>query len=378
VTPWLLVAGDIVPVGGMDAANFALARHLAADPDVELHLVTHRVWDGFAENGRVRLHTVGRPFGAHAVGAPLIAWVGRTWAARLLARGGHAVVNGGNCRAADVTWVHYVHAAYRAEAVTGGVRRAKDRLLRRRELTREREILLDARLVLCNSLRTQRDVVERLGVPAERTRVIYYGIDPDRFARATTEDQATARRELGWAAERPVAIFIGALGDRRKGFDTLFDAWRILCRDPGWDCDLVAVGVGAGLEGWRRRAAALGMSSRLHLLGHRTDVDRLLAAADVLIHPARYEAYGLGVHEALCRGVPAFVSAGAGVAERYAPDAADLLIRDPDSPHELAERLRWWRAGPAGVRERVAAMSEAIRRRTWEDMAKEIVEVIER
>ena len=39
------------------------------------------------------------------------------------------------------------------------------------------------------------------------------------------------------------------------------------------------------------------------------DVAPVIAAADVLVHPARYEAYGLGVHEALCRGLPAIVSA---------------------------------------------------------------------
>ena len=28
MTPWLLVAGDFTPLGGMDAANYALARYL--------------------------------------------------------------------------------------------------------------------------------------------------------------------------------------------------------------------------------------------------------------------------------------------------------------------------------------------------------------
>ena len=41
-----------------------------------------------------------------------------------------------------------------------------------------------------------------------------------------------------------------------------------------------------------------------------------------MVHPARYEAYGLGVHEAICRGLPAIVSAGAGIAELYPADAS--------------------------------------------------------
>ena len=61
----------------------------------------------------------------------------------------------------------------------------------------------------------------------------------------------------------------------------------------------------------------------------------IFAACDLLIHPARYEAYGLAVHEALCRERPAIVTASAGVAERYPSDLSQLLLHDPDSADEL-------------------------------------------
>ena len=114
-----------------------------------------------------------------------------------------------------------------------------------------------------------------------------------------------------------MVAFVGALGDRRKGFDRLFDAWQQLCRDPAWDADLVVAGHGGELTQWRRLAASSGLDGRIRFLGFRDDVSTVLAAADVLVHPARYEAYGLGVHEAICRGLPAIVSAAAGVAELY-------------------------------------------------------------
>ena len=31
MTPWVLVAGDVAPTGGMDRANLALAEHLSVD-----------------------------------------------------------------------------------------------------------------------------------------------------------------------------------------------------------------------------------------------------------------------------------------------------------------------------------------------------------
>src|SRR2546428_102724 len=77
---------------------------------------------------------------------------------------------------------------------------------------------------------------------------------------------------------------------------------------------------------WQGMAAAHELAGRVRFLGFRTDVPDLLRAADVLIAPSRYEPYGLTVHEALCCGLPALVSAAAGVAERYPAELSDLLI----------------------------------------------------
>jgi glycosyltransferase involved in cell wall biosynthesis len=97
----------------------------------------------------------------------------------------------------------------------------------------------------------------------------------------------------------------------------------------------------------------------------------VFAACDLLIHPARYEAYGLAVHEALCRGLPALVTAAAGVAERYPADLSQLLLQDPRSATELTARLSGWRED-AGIADRVAAFASRLRSRTWDHMSREI------
>jgi glycosyltransferase involved in cell wall biosynthesis len=88
---------------------------------------------------------------------------------------------------------------------------------------------------------------------------------------------------------------------------------------------------------------------------------------------ARYEAYGLGVHEALCRGLPALVAATAGVAERYPSSLQALLLDDVESAGDVAGALQRWRADAARLRTDVAAFSEALRARGWDDMARDIV-----
>jgi glycosyltransferase involved in cell wall biosynthesis len=366
---WLVIAGDFTPLGGMDRANHALAMHLASGADTRVHLVAHRVWRDLVQQPAIAVTRVRRPFGSHALGAPFLASAGERRAKQV--HGAHVVANGGNADAGDVTWVHYLHAAH-VPQVRGVRRKMQTAALHAYYQHRERAALRHARLVLCNSERTAKDAQEYLGVEPARTRVVYYGTDVTQFALVSDDERASARRTLGWAPERPVALFVGALGDRRKGFDRLLAAWNLLCRDPSWDAILAVTGHGAELAKWRRRAAELRIDRCVKFLGFRSDIAMVIAASDVMVHPARYEAYGLGVHEAICRGLPAIVSARAGIAELYPPTLADLLIADVEDEREIAERLHRWRWDIGSAAARILPLSNRLRARQWRDMGAEI------
>jgi len=372
MSTWLLVSGDFTPFGGMDTANFALASYLART-GADVHLVCHRASPELAVLPGIHVRPVARPLGMHRLGGPLLRSTGRRVQRDLASANCRAVANGGNADLGDVNWVHYVHAAFDPPAV--GLR---NRLLvassHRRHVAEEREALGHARLVVCNSNRTADDVVNLVGIERDRTRVVYYGIDPARFSRVDAGEGEAARRAIGLPADRRFALFVGALGDRRKGFDTVFGAWQTLCGRPEWDVDLLVVGTGAELDTWKARAARDLPAGRMRFLGARRDMPSVFAACDLLIHPARYEAYGLAVHEALCRGLPAIVTATAGVAERYPADLGQLLLDDPESVGELVTRLSAWRED-TGVIGRVADFASRLRARTWDHMAREIVEL---
>lgn len=373
--PWLLVAGDFVRTGGMDAANHALAAHLARSGR-ETHLVAHRVDDELAATRGIVVHPVPRPLGSHLLGFPLLARAGARAASRL-GRGAHSVANGGNFPGRDACWLHYVHAAYRPTVAGRPLRRLVDGVARRMALADERRVASRARVVLCNSELTARHAVELLGALPERVHTVYYGTDAARFRPPSPEERSRARAALGIDRDRPVLAFVGALGDRRKGFDTLFAALGRLASDPAWDALLLVVGTGAELERWKARAAAGGMAERIRFLGFRADVREVLSACDALVSPTRYEAYGLAVHEALSLGLPAIVSRDAGVAERI-PHALDaLLLDDPENVGELAERLRGWRAGREAHGAAALELSAALRGWTWDHMAARIVDIVE-
>lgn len=374
MTPWLLASGDFVPLGGMDTANYAFASFLARQEGADVHLVAHRVAPELALRPVVHVHRVPRPFGLHTLGEPLLTSVATRRSREVLSSGGHVVANGGNLNAGDIAWIHYVHAAY--SPVASGVLNAAFAAVKHRQyLAAERRALTRARLVICNSDRTVHDVVDHVGVDPARVRRIYYGIDASRFQVAG--DSAAAKARLGYKPDRPIVLFVGALGDRRKGFDTVFDAWQRVCRQTGWDAQLLVVGSGAELPRWRARASNDGTAASITFLGYRTDVADLMAAADLLVHPARYEAYGLAVQEALCCGVPVIVSSCAGVVERMPESLAGLLIHDANSADDLAARLLYWRDRVLDLRESTRGVGALLRARSWDDMSREIADMAE-
>ncbi|WGV29003.1 glycosyltransferase family 4 protein [Halotia branconii] len=373
---YLLITGDFVRTGGMDRANFALADYLARQKQ-QVYLVAHRVANELLAYPNVKFHRVSKIAKSYLFSSPLLSSMGRTLAQRLTNAGGRVLVNGGNCQWGDINWVHYVHAAYRPNNPTGLLRQLKNVVSYKLFLKTERQALQLARVIIVNSDKTKRDLVEKLGIAEQRLHKVYYGIDPQVFFPATQQERVALRQQLGWPADKTIVMFIGALGDRRKGFDTLFAAWQQLCNLPNWDADLVVIGVGTELKLWQHRAIVADISSRIHFLGFRTDVPHLLQAADCLVAPTRYEAYGLGVHEALCCGLPSIVSANAGVAERYPPELQDLLITNPENAVDLAARLQKWWCNKNHYSKLVSSLSQALRAYTWDDMAKNILNHIE-
>ncbi len=370
--PFLLISGDFVKTGGMDRANYALASYLA-DSKVETHLVAHRVDPELLEMDRIFFHRVPKPLNSYMAGEPLLDFAGRWWANRLRDRDVRVVVNGGNCQWGDVNWVHYVHAAYANGGGATTLLRQKNKLHRYLSKRKERRVICSAQAIVANSQRTKEDLVSNLNIDEKRIRPIYYGIDPNLFRPVVAEERTKIRRELNWSRDQKIVLFIGGLSDERKGFDTLFRAWTRLRQEPREHSELIVVGVGAEIPLWKKRAQSIGIESSIHFLGRRDDVAKLLSAADALVAPTRYEAYGLAVHEALCCGLPAFVTKTAGVAERYPPILQPLLLDDPDDDAELANRIRLWCSDSDYYRAQIRQLADQLRRYTWRDMAADFV-----
>ncbi|MBE9013388.1 glycosyltransferase, partial [Pseudanabaenaceae cyanobacterium LEGE 13415] len=85
----------------------------------------------------------------------------------------------------------------------------------------------------------------------------------------------------------------------------------------------------------------------------------------------------LGVHEALCCGIPAIVAQTAGVAERYPAALSRLLLSDASHVAELINALYHWQSHQQQYEHLMRTqVSPVLRSRTWDQMAQQILNAI--
>ncbi|NQU26162.1 MAG: glycosyltransferase family 4 protein [Candidatus Nealsonbacteria bacterium] len=176
------------------------------------------------------------------------------------------------------------------------------------------------------------------GVAPERIRVVYNGVDTDRFSpEHRGAYRQTVRDQLGVDDDALLALVV-AHNFRLKGVPTALRAVGRLVAE-GRKIHLAVVG-GRRLQPWRRLARRLGIGGHVTLVGPTGAAVPYYAAADVYVHPTYYDTCSLVVLEAAAAGLPVITTRLNGVAELLDDGRDALLISDPADDRTLAERLR--------------------------------------
>jgi glycosyltransferase involved in cell wall biosynthesis len=271
------------------------------------------------------------------------------------------LANGGNYSGADVNWVHSVHTVWPVRDDGAPLlRRVFNRVKKWDARVRERGALRSARLLVANSSKTARDLTSTLGIPSEKVVIIPFGSDP----------WLPSKENPG---EGSRLAFIGALGwDRNKGLDIVLEALSLLIEQGDERTTLLVAGPGT-MAPWRQMAGRLGLESRVTFLGMVDDVPALLRNVDLLVSPARYEAYGLAIQEALVAGVPALMSATAGIASSVETAIPSLIVSEHEDPKTWAAAIRHAMRDLPSLRSSVAKLGASLAQRSWQDMAADLV-----
>ncbi len=174
----------------------------------------------------------------------------------------------------------------------------------------------------------------RLGI-SRHAIAIRNGRDPAVF-RPDPPARARIRTALRVPDSRIVIVAVSRLV-RHKGYPELAAAMREV---P--DAELWVVGErlesdrGDDMEALLRAA---GLGDRLRLLGYRTDVAAILAAADIFALPSHFEGLPMSVIEAMLTGLPVVATDIRGPREQMVPGVTGLLVPAGDVA-PLAAALR--------------------------------------
>ncbi|MCE5228416.1 glycosyltransferase [bacterium] len=209
------------------------------------------------------------------------------------------------------------------------------------------------------SERVRRDVMDTLGLSAGRVRVIYNGVDIDRFRAARALRDEIRTRE-GVQPGDVVFLFAARLVEQKRCIDFLIalgklQSMRLSTQDSGLRTNLFAwiLGDGPLREQLEQASASLPQPGAVRFFGKRSDVEQFMAGSDVFVLPSTREGFSNALIEALASGLPCIATDVGGNAEAVRDQREGFIIppldverltgamaslaRDPELRRALAE-----------------------------------------
>lgn len=196
----------------------------------------------------------------------------------------------------------------------------------------------------------------KLGVPADRLEMIYSGIADEP---PPAVDPAEVRTSIGLPHDAKLALFVGRLAPQKRVGDLLKTLDLLQHVQP--DLRTAIVGDGPLRGSLEKLAGQLDLNEKVRFLGHRDDVPRLMAAADVVVLPSEYEGLPNVVLEAMIQGKPVVATAAPGTTEVVVDGVTGVLAPIGNFPllarglRDLIRDPRRARALGAAGRERALA-----------------------
>ena len=180
---------------------------------------------------------------------------------------------------------------------------------------------------------------------ADKVRVIYNGVDVEKFARET--------RDRKWlmdgCEDEKWIVLVGNMHSDVKGHPWLIEAAVAVCREFR-KVRILLAGDGARRTDFEGQVAAAGLQANFSFLGRRDDVPRILACCDIGVLPSKAEGLPNAVLEYLAAGLPTVASRVGGNAEIVQQGVTGLLVPAQDSV-ALAEGLLQLLRDPARAEE---------------------------
>jgi len=230
-----------------------------------------------------------------------------------------------------------------------------------------------ARVNLCISQVTQRDVIELLDVPEERTMVTPLAPRPLFVPPSSDLQRGLCRARLNGG--NPYFLAVSTI-EPRKNYVRMVEAFSLL-RERGCDHQLIIAG--AKRSAWpevKAKIDSLGIANAVQVLGWVSNqrLLELMWGATALLYPSLYEGFGLPIVEAMATGTPV-VASNAGSIPEVVGDAMPMV--DAYSVESIAEGMERAREDSESLELRSRLKAQAAKF-SWDQTASRTIDAYQR
>lgn len=227
---------------------------------------------------------------------------------------------------------------------------------------RFKNIKKHADVILTNSIHTKCDIIEHLGIEADRIRVTPFGVN-EKFKPTT-----------GSPIEGRYICYLGTI-EPRKNLVNLMQAFKRLKDEEAIPHKLVLIGKdGWFYEGIYEEIRRLHLENDVVSLGFVPDeqLPALISGAELFVYPSFYEGFGLPVLEAMACGTPVVTSKCSSLPE-VGGDAVKYC--NPNSYKSIAEKMfEFIRSEPEQAKFSMLGLERA-KKFTWDACARKHLEI---
>jgi len=237
------------------------------------------------------------------------------------------------------------------------------------------EVGLRAHTIITDSQASRTDVIKHLCIPEEsrsRVRAVYCGVSPE--FHPPPEGHRIDEPHVAAATRKRTILYVGR-SDPYKNLLTLIMAFFSAMKVCPFPMELVIAGpLDPRYPEPAKLTSMLNIENTVRWTGYLSN-EQLVETyqnADLLVHPSRYEGFGLQVAEAMACGVPV-ISSNAGSLPEVGGNATILL--DPNDVNGFSDKIHEVLANPSTIQDMSSKGITQASRFTWLRTASETLSI---
>ena len=223
-------------------------------------------------------------------------------------------------------------------------------------------------MIIAISDMVKKDMMHWYRIPDDRIKVVYNGVDIERFHPRNRKYRREVRGRHGIGDE--LVILFVSNNFRMKGLGFLMKALAKVKNGGRPPFKLLILGRDQK-DSYLRLAKGMGILGEVIFVGSTNEPEKYYGASDLLVHPTFYDACSLTVLEALASGLPVITTYSNGASGIMTQGQEGFVISDPRDDQSLAEKISFFlnreKVERASIAARHLAESYSLER-NWREM----------